>query len=105
MRNTFEVPELYRIQIPWYRRPPIEIWRQLRQVVYCRDHGLCMYCSTAVALHECHIHHVQPLSQGGTNHPSNLKTVCVRCHKERHPHMKTKAEALRIDYLTSSSNL
>ena len=38
-------------------------------------------------LNNCHIHHTLELSEGGTNHPSNLKTLCKDCHKIRHPFM------------------
>lgn len=30
------------------------------------------------------VHHVLPVSQGGTNHPSNLVTLCSACHAGRH---------------------
>ncbi|MBV7334648.1 HNH endonuclease [Chloroflexi bacterium TSY] len=79
---------------------PIDKWRILRQFIYERDEGRCRYCDEPVELHECHIHHVYELGKGGTNHPTNLKTVCVDCHKDRHPYMKTKAEALGLDDCT-----
>lgn len=34
-----------------------------------------------------HVHHMVPLSQGGTNHPSNLIFLCVAHHAAKHPHM------------------
>jgi 5-methylcytosine-specific restriction endonuclease McrA len=30
------------------------------------------------------VHHIIPVSRGGTDEPANLKTVCERCHKEEH---------------------
>jgi 5-methylcytosine-specific restriction protein A len=30
------------------------------------------------------VHHVIPLSDGGTHHESNLVTLCLDCHKELH---------------------
>lgn len=30
------------------------------------------------------IHHIIPISRGGTNHAANLVHVCVECHKEIH---------------------
>lgn len=73
-------------------------WREIRQFVYERDGGKCVYCATPVRLDECHIHHVLELSQGGSNHPSNLKTLCIECHKKRHPHMRTaRDKANQID--------
>lgn len=74
-------------QYPWHHRMPINQWREVRQFVYARDEGKCRYCGMDVELYKCHIHHTLPLSESGTNHPSNLKTLCANCHKIRHPHM------------------
>lgn len=30
------------------------------------------------------VHHTQPKSQGGTNQPDNLVTLCGSCHRLRH---------------------
>jgi 5-methylcytosine-specific restriction endonuclease McrA len=60
-----------------------------------RDEGICGYCFDVVELHKCHIHHALELSEGGTNHPSNLKVLCVDCHKARHPFMMTARDKLR----------
>lgn len=90
-RYCFQVDGLD-LCFPWYKRMQIDLWRPLRQWVYERDNGRCQYCDGRVELYGCHIHHVLELNQGGTNHPSNLKTLCVGCHKERHPFMKTAKE-------------
>ena len=74
-------------EFPWYGRMPEHQWRRMRQKIYARDEGMCCYCFDKVELFQCHIHHVQPLSRGGTNRPGNLKTLCVACHKHRHPFM------------------
>ena len=31
-----------------------------------------------------HAHHIVPVSKGGTHKPSNLKTLCKRCHDSVH---------------------
>jgi 5-methylcytosine-specific restriction endonuclease McrA len=90
-RFDFELNGKY---YPWYRRMPVAQWREIRQYVYTRDGGKCRYCDAPVELYECHIHHVLELSEGGTNHPSNLKTLCRKCHKQRHPFMKSAREKL-----------
>ena len=79
--------ELNGRQYPWFRRMPEHQWREVRQFVYARDNGLCQYCQKETELNKCHIHHVLELSEGGSNHPSNLKTLCKNCHKKRHPFM------------------
>ena len=86
-RQGFELAELKGVLFPWYGRMPLDLWRQMRQYVYERDGGRCQYCGSPTELFKCHIHHVLELGEGGTNHPSNLKTLCPDCHKQRHPFM------------------
>lgn len=65
-------------------RQPIENWRETRKVVWARDGGYCSgpYCKDKppLALEECHIDHDKPLTSFGTNHLSNLRVLCRRCH-------------------------
>lgn len=83
----FQISEL-NLKIPWYGRPKLEDWVKLKQWIYERDKGICHYCQNPVEYHKSHCHHVLELSEGGSNHPSNLKTLCIECHKVRHPFMK-----------------
>jgi len=92
MAKTFEVPDLPGLRFPWYTRMSIEIWMPLKQYVYQRDKGICQYCDIQFEYKSTHCHHVLELSEGGTNHPTNLKTLCIPCHKDRHPFMKTAKE-------------
>ncbi len=82
-------------RFPWLGRMKVELWRPLRQWVYARDGGICQYCHEFVELTDAHIHHVLPISEGGVNHPSNLKTLCPGCHKTHHPHMRSARDRLR----------
>jgi 5-methylcytosine-specific restriction endonuclease McrA len=93
--DYFTLEEYPKLKFPWYKRPAEYLWRILRQYVYERDEGRCQYCGNPVELMDCHIHHALELSEGGTNHPSNLKTLCKDCHKDRHPFMKTVRDKLR----------
>lgn len=93
--RNFTLPDLPGMSFPWFTRMSIDLWRPLRQYVYHRDGGKCVYCGCSVELHKCHCHHVLELQDGGSNHPTNLKTLCVPCHKNRHPHMKTARDKLK----------
>lgn len=84
----FSIPEIPGVLYPWYHRPQIDDWKKLKQFVYQRDEGCCRYCFHPVEYIESHCHHVLPLSEGGTNHPRNLKTACIPCHEDKHPFMK-----------------
>lgn len=95
MANTFQVESLTH-RFPWYGRMPMDLWRPLRQWVYERDEGTCQYCSETKELFEVHIHHTLELSESGTNHPSNLKTLCRDCHRHRHPFMLSVMERLLL---------
>ncbi|GAB3246270.1 HNH endonuclease [Chitinimonas naiadis] len=39
----------------------------------------CWRCATETRLDRCHI---VPCSQGGSEHPSNLVLLCLKCHRE-----------------------
>ena len=60
-------------------------WDSIRADVLKRDGHRCGNCGSSTSLH---VHHIVPLSKGGTNNPSNLRTLCEDCHKLLHPHMR-----------------
>ncbi|MDE7346745.1 MAG: HNH endonuclease [Muribaculaceae bacterium] len=37
-----------------------------------------------------HVHHIVPLTKGGTSDEINLQLLCYKCHKALHPHMGKK---------------
>lgn len=45
------------------------------------DYGPCVDCGT---LQDLTVDHIRPLSQGGTNDPSNLCVRCRRCNSAKH---------------------
>ena len=70
-------------------RPPVP-WR-----ILCRDHFACRHCgwaSRAVNEHGIEhyspkgleVHHIEHVAHGGSDHESNLITLCTNCHKEEH---------------------
>jgi len=92
--------------LPVYRwkRQDKQQWRDNRAKVWKRDQGACQspgsaapklngLCLLQVALNECHIDHIRPLSSGGSNHHSNLRVLCPVCHAlrsdEKHSGMRT----------------
>ena len=57
-------------------------WKRIRNK-YIHAHPLCEQCAKdgkLVAAEE--VHHILPLSCGGTNDPSNLMALCTSCHSE-----------------------
>ena len=61
-------------------------WIEISQNVRRRDGYRCANCGATNE--ELHVHHIVPLSRGGTNQLGNLKTLCKSCHARIHPHMK-----------------
>lgn len=52
-----------------------------RKAVYRRDGWRCALCDSTKYLQ---IHHIIKRSQGGSNHPHNLITLCSDCHALAH---------------------
>ena len=63
-------------------------WNRLRHYIFKRDHYICQICGrkcdSLTKSRRPHCHHIIPISEGGSSHPSNLITVCERCHKLIH---------------------
>lgn len=62
-------------------RLPQADWERLRDVVLARDERRCGNCRSESQLE---VHHVVPLSRGGTNRQRNLVTLCQSCHRRAH---------------------
>ena len=60
-------------------------WQELRQQALEQDNYKCGNCGSTRNLH---VHHIVPLSKGGSNEPGNLRTLCRTCHTKLHPLMR-----------------
>ncbi|WP_414587041.1 HNH endonuclease [Scytonema sp. PCC 10023] len=78
----------------WWKRQPPEQWQLTRDRIYKRSSGICTsprdappkkngLCMGEIELKVAHIDHIKPLSSGGSNHASNLRTLCPVCHALR----------------------
>lgn len=59
-------------------------WRRIRGL-YVKKHPLCERClkeGKTTPVEE--VHHIIPLSRGGTNQFSNLMSLCQSCHTKIH---------------------
>ena len=54
-----------------------------RQILIAR-HGGCFHCGANPAM--CQIHHIKPVSQGGSTRLDNMVPVCWDCHQKIHYH-------------------
>jgi len=60
-------------------------YKRNRLLALKRDGYRCRICGSTERLH---VHHIVPLSRGGTHALENLITLCYRCHATQHEHMK-----------------
>lgn len=55
-------------------------WRKLSRQIIRRDHATCQaVCGCTLTLT---VHHIIPRSEGGSDDPANLITLCAACHNE-----------------------
>jgi 5-methylcytosine-specific restriction endonuclease McrA len=64
-------------------------WWEIRKKVVQRAGGKC---EARLASGRCgaplqEVHHIRPLSKGGTTTMSNLLGMCQACHNKRHSHL------------------
>ncbi|HQL36042.1 MAG TPA: HNH endonuclease [Bacillota bacterium] len=78
------------------KRPPKDVWSNIRMIVWMRDNKCCTHCHSAIPLNKCHIDHITS-GKRGTNRLSNLRTLCRKCHVLRadNRHRGMIATALR----------
>lgn len=65
-------------------------WWAIRKEVFDRDEGVCQESGVRGKCGRpgVDVHHVIPLSRGGTTTKSNLITVCKEHHEAKHHHMR-----------------
>lgn len=56
-------------------------WDERKNQIIERDGKYCKRCGNSRNLH---VHHVTPLSKGGTNEIANLQFLCEDCHSKKH---------------------
>lgn len=59
-------------------------WKRIRDI-YAEEHPLCEMCLQNGRLTPVEeVHHIKPLSQGGTHSKDNLMSLCQSCHTKIH---------------------
>lgn len=61
-------------------------WWDIRRKVFTRDNHKCFYCGQPAS----EVHHLIPLSKGGTTTMSNLIAICETCHNRQHYHLRNR---------------
>lgn len=68
----------------------------LKQFVLSRDGHFCQKCSGKKKDDKLHVHRIIFRSNGGTNSPDNLITLCKTCHDNLHLHHNAEQESLKL---------
>lgn len=63
-------------------------WEEISREVRERDGYRCTHAGCGETSLALHVHHVIPLSRGGSNALSNLATLCEKHHASKHMHMR-----------------
>lgn len=61
------------------KRPPKEIWADIRVKIWDRDGRKCVRCRVSLDIKVCHIDHIKS-GKFADNKLSNLRVLCRRCH-------------------------
>ena len=69
------------VQAALQRLRPDSSWSDVRQAVFLQKGRRCSRCGD---IRNLQIHHILPLSLGGTNSIDNLEVVCTDCHERLH---------------------
>ena len=59
-------------------------WQRIRKL-YADTHPFCEKCyEHGIITPVEHVHHIKPLTEGGTNDYDNLMSLCQSCHSRIH---------------------
>lgn len=70
-----------------YQKGPNYGYENRKQYIRARDKCTCQLCGDKQAKNkkvELEVHHIRPKNQGGTDHETNLITLCKSCHDKVH---------------------
>jgi len=76
-------------------------WESARAQALQRDQRRCQYCRKTEAYDsslDLQVHHIKPVSEGGTHDLENLVTLCNKCHWRLHNNFESE-EYLRPELL------
>ena len=86
--GTFDPHALHNpavINHPWLYQKGLKFgYYNTKQYVLARDNHTCQYCKGKSKDSKLQVHHIMPKSQGGSDRPNNLITLCKTHHNQLH---------------------
>ncbi len=67
-------------------------WQETARKVRKRDGHVCQMCGEFGVGRSLDVHHIVPVVSGGNNHPDNLITLCISCHRKAEEYTKQFTE-------------
>ena len=75
--------------------------KDLREMVWIRDGGICQICLTPVEYDDFHVDHIWPKSADGPDDLSNLRATHSRCNQDKAALLPTSADIRRTDEIAA----
>lgn len=69
---------------PIWRTHSVRVATEAQRQILIARYGGCFHCGANPAM--CQIHHIRPVSQGGSTRLGNMVPVCWDCHNKIHHH-------------------
>jgi hypothetical protein len=63
-------------------------WRDTARRARKQSDGRCELCGAAGEMRDLDVHHIVPISAGGTNGEYNLMTLCIACHRKAESYIR-----------------
>jgi hypothetical protein len=86
--GTFDPHAMHRPEVmwhPWLYQKGLQFgFNNIKAYVLSRDQYTCQYCKNKNKDPHLEIHHIVYKSQGGSDRPDNLLTLCKTCHEKLH---------------------
>lgn len=86
-------PEVTRFD---YQKGKQKGFYNVKSFVLHRDNHSCQKCGGKKKCEKLHVHHIVFRSNGGSDSPDNLMSLCESCHNDLHAHKDSEKESLKL---------
>ena len=91
--GNFDIHAMHNPEVlkhPWLYQKGVKLgFYNTKAYILYRDGYTCQYCNNKRKDSRLHVHHVIYVSNGGSDRPNNLLTLCILCHDDLHAGLLT----------------